>query len=160
MDKYIQAFIRTKVHVDAGRRVWCDGKQLETYTINGVDKVILPVTKQPFTFDDLKRAGARVDVITLPILAQQGAEGRWRENIDQRRKIGLPSNVYVANARSIELAIKRGDIPPRATYVGRKRDKITEVFDNVDDVVKAIAEDRWRTSFSKGRFAKKRAKPE
>ncbi len=156
MDAYIKAYIQVNVHIDAGGRVWCKNEPLEVHVIGNEKKVVLPIGKITYTFDQLKRAGARCDVVTLKILAQQGAEGRWRDNIAERRKIGLPSNVYVANARTIDLAIKSGKIPPDATYVGRKRDKITEVYATVDEVVDAINLERWRTEFSRGRNVKRK----
>lgn len=158
VDRYIQAFIKAHVHVDAGQRVWCKGQPLEVHFVGNEQKVVLPISKQTFTFDDLKRLGARVDVVTLKTLAQSGAEGRWRSEIQERRKIGLPSNVYLANARTIQTAIDRGTVPPAAKYVGRKRDKITEVYDTVDEVVAAVNEDRWRTEFSRGRHAKRKVR--
>jgi hypothetical protein len=156
MDSYIKAFIQVHVHVDAGQRVWCKNEQLEVHMVGNEKKVVLPISKQTFTFDDLKRAGARVDVVTMKMLALQGAEGRWRENIAERRAIGLPSNVYIANARSIEHANKVGKVPPPVRYLGRRRDKMTEVYDTVDEVVDAINEERWRTEFSRGGKARRR----
>lgn len=158
MDTYTASYVKVHVHVDAGQRVWCKNEQLEVHVLNGVKKVQLPSdagTKLLFTFEDLKIAGARVDVPTVKSLALMGAEGRWRENIDHRRKIGLPSNVYVANARSIEYAQKKNKPIPDVRYVGRVKDQITETFDNVDDVVDALGENKFRTEFSRGRRAKK-----
>jgi hypothetical protein len=150
MDAYLKAYIKINVHIDAGQRVWCKNEELEVHIIGGEKKVVLPISKQTFTFDSLKRAGARVDVVTLKTLAIQGAEGRWRENIAERREAGLPSNVYVANTRSIQYAISKGKIPPTIRYVGRKRDQITEVYDTVDEVVNAIGNDLWRKDFKRG----------
>lgn len=155
LDSYVAAFIKVHVHIDAGQRVWCKNQQLEVHVIGGEKKVELPVSKILYTFDDLKRAGARVDVVTLKTLAQQGAEGRWAEQIAERRECGLPSNVYVANARSINYAIAHDKTPPDVKYVGRMRDKITEVYDTVDEVVNAMNENKWRTEFSRGRYAKR-----
>ncbi len=156
MDSYTQSFIKVHVHIDAGQRVWCKNEQLEIHLINGEKKVVLPIGKLTYTFDDLKRAGARCDVVTLKTLAQQGAEGRWADEIQERRKTGLPSNVYIANARSIEYAIAKGKTPPSVTYVGRKRDQITETYESVDEVVNAMAKELWRTEFSRGGKAKRK----
>lgn len=158
MDSYTQSYIKVHVHIDAGQRVFCKNEQLEVHVIGGEKKVVLPIGKLTYTFDDLKRAGARCDVVTLKSLAMQGAEARWQENIQQRRESGLPSNVYIANARSIEYAIEKGKTPPSLKYVGRKRDKITEVYDTVDEVVNAMAADQWRTEFSRGGKAKRKSK--
>jgi hypothetical protein len=156
MDKFIQAYIKTNVRVDAGQRVWCKGSQLEVHTIGGEKKVVLPISKQTFTFDDLKRAGAQVDVVTLKTLAIAGAEGRWKEEIQERAERGLPSNVYIANARSIDYAIEKGKTPPAAKYIGRRRRDMTEVFDTVDEVVDAMAKGDWRKEFARGGRAKRR----
>lgn len=156
MDKYIGAYIKTNVSIDAGQRVWCKGAQLEVHVIGGEKKVVLPISKQTFTFEDLKRAGAKCDVVTLKTLAVAGAEGRWRENIEERRERGMPSNVYVANARSIEYAIEKGKTPPTATYVGRKRRDITEVYATIDEVVDAMAAGEWRKEFARGGRAKRK----
>src|SRR5574337_552424 len=156
MDPYVRAYVQVHVHIDAGQRVWCQNKQLDVILSGGVKKVVLPIGKILYTFDDLKRAGARVDVVTLRSLAKQGAEGRWRENIEERRENGLPSNVYIANARSIQYALDKGKTPPSVKYVGRMGHKITEVDDTVDEVVSAMGEERWRTEFSRGRYAKRK----
>lgn len=156
MDSYLRALVKVHVHVDAGQRVWFKNEQLEVYDVGGVKKIVLPGTKQTLTFDELKRLGARVDVVTMRNLAIQGAEGRWRDEISERRKIGLPSNVYVANARSIQYAQEKGKVPPQSKYVGRRRDQITEVYDTVDEVVQAMAEDRWRTEFTRGRRSRRK----
>jgi hypothetical protein len=156
MDKYTEAYIKVNIHIDAGSRAWCKGKQLEVHMIGGERKVLLPISKILFTFDDLKRAGAKVDVITLKSLAQAGADGRWKENIEQRRQDNIPRNVYVANARTIQLAIDAGKVPPPTRWVGRKKDQITEVRDTVDEVIDDMANDRWRTEFSRGGRAKRK----
>ena len=104
-----------------------------------------------------KLAGARVDVDIAQFkkLSVLGAEGRWRNEIQQRRKEGLPSNVYIANARSIEYAIGKGRPAPNVRYVGRIKHHITEIYDTVDEVVDALARNDFRTEFSRGRYAKK-----
>lgn len=158
MDKYVEAYIKVNVRVDAGQRVFCKDIQLHPVNEGSVQKFLLPVSKILFTFEDFKLAGAKVDVVTLRSLAQQGAEGRWKENIAQRRQDGLPSNVYIANARSIEYALSRGKDAPVLRYVGRKRDQITEVYDTVDEVVDAMSKDLWRKEFSRGGRAKRRNK--
>lgn len=155
MDKYVEAFIKVHVHIDAGQRVWCKNEQLEVHEIGGVKKVLLPTGTKTYTFDELKKLGARVDVVTIKSLAMHGAEGRWKENIKERRANGLPSNVYIANARSIDYAIANDKIPPPITYVGRMRGKITEVYATVDEVVDAMGNDKWRTEFSRGGKARK-----
>ena len=157
-DSYVKAFIKVHVHVDAGQRVWCKNEELTVHVIGGIKKVLLPVSKHMFTFDELKKCEARVDVVTLHSLARQGAEGRWATQIAERRENGLPSNVYIANARSIQYAIEKGKSPPDILYVGRMRDKITENYQTVDEVVNAMNENRWRTEFSRGRYAKRRSK--
>lgn len=157
MDSYTRAFVQVHVHIDAGGRVWCKNEQLEVHVIGGEKKVVLPLGKVTYTFDQLKRMGARCDVVTLRSLAQQGAEGRWRDEIAERRKIGLPSNVYIANARSVEYAIKHDKAPPPLRYVGRKRNQITEVYDTIDEVVEAINMEKWRTEFSRGGRVKRKA---
>ena len=160
MDRYVQMYVKTYVHIDAGARVWCNGVQLDIIMSGNVQKVALPLSgsKILYSFDDLKRAGAKCDVITLKTLAQSGAEGRWRDNIQERRDTGIPCNVYVANARSIEYALEHGKVPPPIRWVGRARNQITEVYDTVDEVVDAMAANKWRTEFSKGRYAKRRLK--
>lgn len=158
MDPYIRAYVQVHVHIDAGQRVWCKNVQLEVIQNGSTKKVCLPTGKILYTFDELKKMGARVDVVTLRSLAKDGAEGRWRENIKERRENGLPSNVYVANARTVQRAIDRGQPPPDVKYVGRMRDKITEVYDTVDQVVEAMGQDNWRKEFSRGRYAKRKPK--
>ena len=155
MDRFTQAYIKTHVHVDAGQRVWCKGVQLDIIMSGNEKKIQLPIGKILYTFEDLKLAGAKVDVVTLKSLALQGAEGRWKDNIQARRESGLPSNVYIANARSIQYALDKGKPAPNIQYVGRRRDQITEVYDTVDQVVQALHEGKWRTEFSRGRHAKK-----
>lgn len=154
-DPYIRAYIRTHVHIDSGQRVWCKGEELPTHLIGGERKVVLPIGKITYTFDQLKRLGAKCDVITLKSLARTGAEARWRDNIEERKLHGLPSNVYVANARSIEYALSKDRTPPPVRYIGRMRDLMTEVYDTVDEVVKAMDEGRWRTEFSRGGRARR-----
>lgn len=158
MDSYVRAFIKLNVHIDAGARVWCKGKELDVIMSGNVRKVLLPLTNSKilYSFEELKRVGARCDVITLHSLAKMGAEGRWRENIQERRESGLPSNVYIANARSIEYALSKDKTPPPVKYVGRQRKQITEVYDTVDEVVDAMAADLWRTEFKRGGRAKRR----
>lgn len=157
MDRYIQAYIKVNIHIDAGGRVFDKGQPIEVHVINNVKKVVLPISKQTFTFDDLKRAGAKCDVVTLFSLAKAGAEGRWKEQIQERRENNIPQNVYIANARSIQYAIAKGNTPPSVRWVGRQRNQITEVYDTVDEVVTAMAENKWRTEFSRGRFAKRKS---
>lgn len=151
MDAYLRAFIQLHVHVDAGNRAFVKGQEVEVHTIGGVRKIELPGSKILWTFDDLKRAGAKVDVVTLFSLAKAGAEGRWRDNIEERKSGGLPSNVYVANARTINRAIERGLSPPSPTYIGRVGREMTEVRATVDEVIEDLTNRRWRTSFSRGR---------
>lgn len=150
MDAYLRAFIQLHVRVDAGNRAFVKGEEVKVHVIGGVRKIELPGSKVLWTFDDLKRAGAKVDVVTLFSLAKAGAEGRWRENIEERKGAGLPSNVYIANARTINRAIERGQSPPPATYIGRIGREMTDVHDNVDAVVDDLANRRWRTDFRRG----------
>lgn len=162
MDSYVRSYVRLHVHIDAGNRAWDTKfdppKELEVVMSGGVRKVVLPVSKILYTFDDLKRNGARCDAITLKTLALAGAEGRWKENIAARKDAGLPSNVYIANARSIEYAMAKGKEPPPAKYIGRQRHQMTEVRDSVDEVIDDMANNRWRTEFSRGRYAKRKTK--
>lgn len=150
MDRYKQALIQSHVHIDAGGRAFFKGEPIEVQLIGGVKKVLVPGLQHLLTFDELKRLGAKVEVITLFSLARAGAEGRWKEEIQQRMDRGMPSNVYVANARTIERALARGDHPPAATYIGRKGRECTEVYDTVDEVVDAMNEGNWRKTFSRG----------
>lgn len=154
MDAYLKAYIQSHVHVDAGQRVFCKNQELEIHMVGGVRKVVLPdkVSTQTFTLQDLKDAGARVDVVTKKTLAMHGAEARWADQIVERRKIGLPSNVYLANARSIDYAIEKGRTPPAAKFMGRQRNLMTEYYDTVDEVIQAMADKKWRTEFHRGRF--------
>lgn len=158
MDKYVEAFIKVNVRIDAGNRAFCKDEELTVHVIGGIRKIVLPISKLTYTFDQLRAAGAKCDAMTVQSLAKQGAEARWREEIEQRRKIGLPSNVYVANARTVEKALADGKSPPPLRYVGRRWDKITEVRDTVDEVVADIASENWRTEFSRGRYARKQPK--
>jgi hypothetical protein len=158
MDSYVRAYVKTHVHIDAGGRAWCDGRQLEVIKSGGQKKIQLPIAKYLLTFDEIKRCGGRVDVPTVTSLAQAGAEGRWKEVIAQREQRGIPANVYVANARTVQRAIDRGETPPDVTWVGRSGHKCTEVYDTVDEVVAAMGEGRWRTEYRRGRYAKKGAK--
>jgi hypothetical protein len=155
MDSYIKAYVRVHVHIDAGARVWCKGEQLKVHTSgDGTLKVVLPISKILFSFDDLKRMGARCDVQTLKTLAMAGADARWSDEQVARRENGLPKNVYVANARTIQLAIAAGKPAPPARFLARKRDRMTDVYATADEAVLAMHEERWRTKFSKGQFAK------
>lgn len=159
MDSYVAAYIKVNVHVDAGQRVWCKNEELEVHLVGSKKVVVLPKETncmQTFTFDDLKRIGARVDVVTLQSLAKLGAEGRWRDEIEERRKVGLPRNVYIANARSIQYSIDKGRTPPLPEYMGRMSSKMTEKRASVDEVIDDMANDRWRTEFSRGRHAKRK----
>lgn len=158
MDSYTAAYIKTHLHIDSGGRVFCKGEQLEVHVLSGVKKVVLPIGKLTYTFDDLKRAGAKCDVVTLQTLAKAGADGRWRDEIQERRDNNIPQNVYVANARSIEYAISKGNTPPPVKWLGRKQGKMTEVYDTIDEVITAMTEGRWRTEFSRGRHAKRKTK--
>lgn len=156
MDRFVESYIKVNIHIDAGGRVWCKGVQLDVHVIGNEKKVVLPVSKILYTFDDLKRAGCKCDVATLKTLAMAGAEGRWKDEIQERRENNIPQNVYIANARSVQYAIDKGKEPPPIKWIGRKRGQMTEVYDNVDDVVKAMSEGRWRTEFSRGRYAKRK----
>lgn len=157
MDKYVQAFIKVNIRIDAGNRVFCKDEELPVHVIGGIRKIVLPknISKLTYTFDQLRAAGAVCEGQTVRTLALAGAEARWAEKIEERRKIGLPSNVYVANARTVEKALAENKSPPPVRYVGRHRDRITEVRDTVDEVINDMAEGRWRTEFSRGRHAKK-----
>jgi hypothetical protein len=155
MDSYRQALIQTHVKIDAGGRAFFKGEPLEVHVSGGVKKVLIPGTKELLTFDDLKRLGAVVQVQTLFSLAIAGAEGRWRENIADRRERGIPSNVYVANARTIERALAAGKHPPDVTWLGRVGKKCTEVRATVDEVVDDMANNRWRTEFRRGSRARR-----
>ena len=150
MDAYLKAFVVTHVHIDSGSRCFVKGEEVPTYVIGGMRKVQLPNSKIMWTFDDLKRAGARVDVITLFSLAKSGGEGRWRDHIEDRRERGIPSNVYIANARTINKALTDGRIPPLPTWIGRVGRQMTAVHDNIDQVLDDMANSCWRANFSRG----------
>lgn len=157
MDSYVKAWVKNRVKIDAGNRAF-DKKTGEELRVvmsqfegKPVRKVLLPISKILYTFDDLKRAGAECDAITLRSMAQNAAETRWKDTIERRSETGIPSNVYVANARTIQLAIEKGLSPPAVRWVGRKQGRITEVRDTIDEVVDDIANDRWRTTFNRGR---------
>jgi hypothetical protein len=159
MDKYVQAFIKVNIRIDAGNRVFCKDEELEVHVIGGVRKIVLPknISKLTYTFEQLRAAGAQCDAMTVKTLALTGAEARWKDEIQERRKIGLPSNVYVANARTIEKALAEGKSPPQVRYVGRKKDQITEVRDTVDEVIRDLAAGDFRTDFARGRHARSTA---
>lgn len=157
MDPYLRAFVKLHVHIDAGGRAFCKGEQLEVINSAGIKKVQLPGSKILYSFDDLKRIGAKVEVQTLQTLALAGAEGRWRDAIEERKTRGIPSNVYIANARTINKALAEGRDPPAPRWIGRRWDKMTEVYDTVDEVVDAMSKGEWRTEFSRGGKAKRRA---
>lgn len=150
MDSYLRAFVQLHVHIDAGNRAFVKGEEVQVHVIGGKRKIELPGSKVLHTFDDLKRAGAKVEAMTLFSLAKAGAEGRWRDEIQERKGAGLPSNVYVANARTIERAIERGQSPPPATYLGRIGREMTEVRDTVDEVVNDLRDRNFRKTFRRG----------
>ena len=150
MDPYIRAFIKLHVRVDAGGRAFCKGEQLEVHVSGGIKKVVLPISKILFSFDDLKRCGANVEAQTLRTLALAGAEGRWKDAIEERKARGIPSNVYIANARTINKALAEGKAPPPTKWIGRRWDKMTEVYDSIDEVVDAMSKGQWRTEFTRG----------
>lgn len=152
MDKFLAAFVETHVSIDSGGRVWCKGEQLEVHIIGGERKVVLPGSKLTYTFEDLRRAGAKIGYIGVRTTAQSKAVlTRWQDRIKQRAEEGLPSNVYIANARTIQVALRDGKIPPPQRYVGRQGDRITEVKSTVDEVVAAMDAGHWRTEFRRGR---------
>lgn len=151
-DKFIKALIKTKVTIDSASRVFLDREPLEIHVIGGVRKVQLPGTKQLFSLDDLVTHGATlVGGRTPRTLALYGAEARWQEQIRARTELGLPSNVYIANARTINYALSKNRVPPSPTYIGRRQEKMTEVYPTIDEVVQAMNEGRWRTEFRRGR---------
>lgn len=150
MDPYIRSFIKLHVFVDAGNRAFCKGQPLEVHISGGVRKVVLPISKIMWSFDDLKRCGAKVEAQTLQTLALAGAEGRWRDEIEERKARGIPSNVYIANARTINKALAEGRDPPKPRWIGRRWDQMTEVYDTIDEVVDAMSKNQWRTSFARG----------
>lgn len=150
MDVYLKALIQTHVHVDAGGRAFFKGEPLEVHVIGNVKKVHVPGVGHLLTFDELNKLGARVDVITLFSLARAGAEGRWRDEIQERRERGVPSNVYVANARTIERALAAGKHPPDPTWIGRVGRECTEVRATVDEVVDDLKFRRFRKEFRRG----------
>lgn len=150
MDPYIRAYIKLHVTVDAGNRAFCKGEELEVHNSGGVRKVVLPISKILWSFEDLKRCGAKVEAQTLQTLALAGAEGRWRNEIEERKTRGIPSNVYIANARTINKALAEGKAPPEPRWLGRRWDKMTEVYDTIDEVVDAMSKNQWRTEFARG----------
>lgn len=157
MDPYLRSFIKLHVHIDAGGRAFCKGEQLDVINSGGIKKVVLPGSKILWSFDDLKRCGAKCDVQTLATLAIAGAEGRWKNEIEERKARGIPSNVYIANARTINKALAEGKIPPEPRWIGRRWDKMTEVYDTVDEVVTAMTNNQWRTEFARGGKARRKS---
>lgn len=156
MDAFLKAKIQQHLYIDAGGRAFYKGEPVTVRSAGGHKKVFLPDVPYPLTFDELKQAGARVDVITMFSLAKAGGEGRWKENIEYRKERGIPSNVYVGNAHSIARALEKGEHPPDVTWIGRRGRQCTEVRDTVDQVLDDMFNDRWRTTFSRGsRKAKK-----
>jgi hypothetical protein len=155
MDHYTKALITTHVRVDAGGRAYFKDQPLEVHVSGGIKKVLVPGLQHLLSFDDLKQLGATVQVQTLFSLAIAGAEGRWRENISERRDRGIPSNVYVANARTIERALAAGKAAPAVTWIGRRGKQCTEVRATIDEVVDDLANNRWRKEFSRGSKARK-----
>lgn len=141
LDRYTQATIKAKVQIDSASRVFWDGKELEVHNLNGVRKIQLPGTKIMLSLQDLLEYGAKLlGGLTANTLAKRGADARWAN----ARKHNLPANVYIANARSIDHAVKTGKVPPPVRYLGRRRDKMTEVYDSIEEVVAAMNEGRWR----------------
>ena len=152
MDKFLEAFVKTYVSIDAGGRVWCKGEQLEVHIIGGERKVVLPGSKLTYTFEDLRRAGAKIGYISVRSTPQTKAVlTRWQDRIKARAEMGLPSNVYIANARTILIAQRENKVPPAPTYVGRQGDRITEVHPTVEAVVADMDAGKWRTEFRRGR---------
>lgn len=155
MDAYTKALVTTHVRVDAGGRAFFKGEPLEVHVTGGVKKVLVPGLKHLLSFDDLKRIGATVQVQTLFSLAIAGAEGRWKDEIADRRERGIPSNVYVANARTIERALAAGKAPPAVKWIGRRGRECTDVYDTIDEVVDALDRNMWRKEFRRGSRAKR-----
>jgi hypothetical protein len=156
LDPYLKVLIRTQVTVDAASRVFLKDKEMTVHTIGGVRKIQLPNTKFLISLDDLVAVGCKVLGARTPrTLALYGAEARWAEQRKNREEAGLPINVYVANARSIQYAIDNGRAPPITRYIGRRQNKMTEVYDTIEEVVTAMNEARWRETFSKGRYRRK-----
>lgn len=155
LDSYLRALIRTQVSVDSASRVFLKGSEMEVHTVGGVRKIQLPGTKFLVSIDDLITYGAKVLGARTPkSLALSGAEARWADNRAKREEAGLPCNVYIANARSIEYAMEKGKAPPPQRYIGRRQNRMTEVYDTVEEVVQAMNEGNWRTEFSRGRFSR------
>lgn len=129
---------------------------MQVHVVAGVRKVQLPNTKFLISLDDLILHGAKVLGSRTPKnLALYGAEARWAEQRASREASGLPTNVYIANARSIQYAIDNGKAPPAQRYIGRRQDKMTEVFDTVEEVVQAMNEGNWRQRFRRGRLSRR-----
>jgi hypothetical protein len=153
LDSYLKALLKVHVTIDSASRVFLKGKPMEIHTVNGVRKVQLPGTQFLMTLEDLAANGAKVLGSRTPrTLALYGAEARWAENRANREASGLPMNVYVANARSIEYALANNRVPPVQRYIGRRQNRMTEVYDTVEEVVQAMNEGSWRTKFSRGRY--------
>lgn len=150
MDTYLKALIQTHVHIDPGGRAFFKGEPLEVHLNGSVKKVLIPGMKHLLTFDELKRLGARVEVQTLFSLAIAGGEGRWKDEIQERRRQGIPSNVYVANARTIQRALAENKTPPPVKWLGRQGRECTEVRDTIDEVLDDMRNNRWRNSFRRG----------
>jgi hypothetical protein len=157
LDSYLRAVIRTQITVDASSRVFLKDKELPVHTVAGVRKIQLPGTKFLVEIDDLITYGAKqLGNRTPRTLALYGAEARWAEQRAAREAAGMPINVYVANARSIQYAIEHGKAPPATRYIGRRQNKMTEVYDTIEEVVQAMNESRWRDSFARGRFSRRK----
>ena len=158
LDTYTKALVRTQVSIDSASRVFLKDQQLEIHTVGGVRKVQLPNTKFLISLDDLVANGAKVLGGRTPrSLALDGSEARWADQREARAKAGLPPNVYIANARSIQYALDNHRVPPPVRYIGRRQEKMTEVYDTIDEVVTAMNTGSWRTQFSKGRYARRKS---
>ena len=156
LDSYLRTIIRTQVKIDAASRVFLNGKAMVVHTVAGVRKVQLPNTQFLISLEDLALNGASILGSRTPRnLALYGAEARWAEQRKHREEVGLPINVYVANARSIRYAINHDRPPPVTRYIGRRQDKMTEVYDTIEEVVQAMNESRWRESFRRGRLSRR-----
>lgn len=146
VDTYLRALIRTKITVDSTGTVRLGNELLPIHHgVNGERKVQLPGTQFLIPLQDLLDLGAKqLGGRTPNQLGLQGATARWADRQVARAEQGLPPNVYIANARSIQYAIERGRVPPETTYIGRRQRRMTEVFPTVAEVVEAMNAGNWR----------------
>jgi hypothetical protein len=157
LDKFTVAQLRTHCTVDAASRVFWKGTEMEIHLVGAERKVIIPGTKVVISVNELVTQGAKLVGQRGPQnFRSDGGTTRWIESVKRRNEDGIPPNVYVANARSVQYALDKGNAPPVTRWVGRRQGKVTEVYDTIDEVVKAMNDGLWRTDFARGRHAKRK----